>query len=137
MAKRKHITPRHRKRNRSIVFEGKRIPIREYLKGVPSELPYMEITSSGKRIDHEKGLKKMFHKDGMEGVKRYIKHCQGTVMSHNQTVLSNQRKLVSSDEAKEHTTRWRRLKLSGLLWFRSVRLWIKRSWMNLSGKAIG
>lgn len=142
MAKKKgHRTNRFEKRNSRIKVEGKWIPVKQYLQGIASELPYMEITATGVRIDHYQGLKKAWQSKGSGGVKGYIIEAQKHIKIHNQGVLkqqqtnlTNQRKLVNSKEAVKYTKRWRRIKLSGKLWYRSARLWTKRLWLNLTGK---
>ena len=135
MRKKNHVTNRHRRRNRSVIIDKKRVPIKEYLEGLARGLP--DFSTPTKQISHYQGLKKQFQQHGMAGVEKYLKACDGVILKDNQSKLAMQRDIVSSDVAKKHTSKWRRIKLSGLLWFRSVRLWIKRSWMNLSGRVIG
>lgn len=142
MAKRKgHRTNRFEKRNSRIKVDGKWIPIKQYLEGLASELPYMQVTKTGQMISHYQGLKKAWQSKGQAGIKGYILVAQKHIKVHNQEVLKQkqvqlnaQMKLVNSKQAEKHTSIWRRIKLSGMLLSRSVKLWIKRLWLNLTGK---
>ncbi len=129
-----HRTNRSKKRNRSVIVDGKRVTVKEYLRSLAKTLP--DFSTSTKQIDHYQGLKKQFQKDGMVGVERYLKGCDGVILKDNQRKLSMQRDIIASEGAKKYTSKWKRTRLYAILWFRSVRLWIKRSLMNWSGRII-
>ncbi len=146
MAKKKsHNTNRFRKRNAKIRVGDKWMPIKQYLEGIASELPYMEavneVTGKSVMIDHYQGLKKQWQAHGEAGIKGYIVQAKRHIKIHNQDALRQRQEqlnaqlsMVNSKQAKDNTGLWMRTKLSGQLWLRSVRLWTKRLWLNLTGK---
>ena len=66
---------RQLKRNATVKFRGKLMKASEYIKIVAEELPKM-VFNDGTKVDHLQELKKFYMKDGLHGVKKYLKHVE-------------------------------------------------------------